>query len=444
MSTEIAERYPAHHGALVRRYETALDAHGLDGVVVFAGRPRFVFQDDQTYPFQVGPWYRQWVPEPDHAGSFIVFAPGRRPRLVCYQPRDYWHVVPSPPAGFWTDAFEIETADTPDAALALLPGSLSRWALLGDADEALAAAGFGSVNPPDLVRRLQFDRLYKTDYELACLREANRRAARGHLAARDAFLAGHSEFRIHLAYLEAVGQGDDRLPYASIVALNEHAATLHYDASDARVPDAFRSFLLDAGADCRGYAADITRTWAAPSQPGFHELIDLLDEAQQSLVEGIHPGMSYVDLHRQMHRQIAGILAATGLVDMPPDAMTEAGVTRVFFPHGLGHHLGLQVHDVAGKIAGPAGPEIDQPPEDPFLRNLRPVEPGNVFTVEPGIYFIPQLLEPLRARPEATAVNWGAVEALIPCGGVRIEDDVAVNGTGTENLTRAAFAELGG
>jgi Xaa-Pro dipeptidase len=122
--------------------------------------------------------------------------------------------------------------------------------------------------------------------------------------------------------------------------------------------------------------------------------------------------------------------------------MAEAGITSAFFPHGLGHHLGLQVHDVAGKVAGPEGPELEQPAAHPFLRNLRPVEAGNVFTVEPGIYFIPQLLDPLRGEPAGRAVNWPAVDALLPCGGVRIEDDVAVTATGTENLTRAAFAEL--
>jgi Xaa-Pro dipeptidase len=97
---------------------------------------------------------------------------------------------------------------------------------------------------------------------------------------------------------------------------------------------------------------------------------------------------------------------------------------------------------VAGKIGGPEGPELAQPAAHPFLRNLRPVEAGNVFTIEPGIYFIPQLLEPLRGESAGRAVNWSAVEALLPCGGVRIEDDVAVTAGGTENLTRAAFAEL--
>jgi Xaa-Pro dipeptidase len=443
MSIAPAELYPEHHAVLLRRYETAMERHGLEGIAVFAGSPRPLFQDDQNYPFSAGPWYRQWVPARDHVWSLIELRPGRRPRLVSHQPQDYWHVPPAPPAGFWTEAFDIATAGSPARVRAQLPDALDRWALLGDAPDELLALGFGAVNPPGLVARLQFDRLFKTDYEVACMREANRRAARGHLAARDAFLAGASEFEIHLEYLRAVGQTADELPYPSIVALNEHGATLHYDVADVAPPSSARSFLIDAGADCNGYAADITRTWAAPAERGFAELIRLLDEAQQALVGRIVPGLSYVDLHLQMHETIGGILAAAGLVDMAPADMVEAGVTAAFFPHGLGHHLGLQVHDVAGKTAGPEGPALEQPRAHPFLRNLRPVEAGNVFTIEPGIYFIPQLLDELRGGPAGAAVDWKAVAALAPCGGVRIEDDVAVGPAGIENLTRAAFAELG-
>jgi Xaa-Pro dipeptidase len=115
-------------------------------------------------------------------------------------------------------------------------------------------------------------------------------------------------------------------------------------------------------------------------------------------------------------------------------------VTAAFFPHGLGHHLGLQVHDVGGKLSDHLGTPLKQPEAYPFLRNLRPVEAGNVFTVEPGLYFIPQLLEALRARPCGSQVNWKAVDALRKYGGVRIEDNVHVSGDAVENLTRAALA----
>jgi Xaa-Pro dipeptidase len=167
----------------------------------------------------------------------------------------------------------------------------------------------------------------------------------------------------------------------------------------------------------------------------------MLDAAQRRLTARIRPGMTFVELHRQMHFLIGEVLADSGLVAMSPEAMVEEGVTAAFFPHGLGHHLGLQVHDVGGKLADRLGTPLKQPEAYPFLRNLRPVEAGNVFTVEPGLYFIPQLLEALRGRPCGRQVNWKAVDALREYGGVRIEDNVHVSGDGVENLTRAALAE---
>jgi Xaa-Pro dipeptidase len=107
-------------------------------------------------------------------------------------------------------------------------------------------------------------------------------------------------------------------------------------------------------------------------------------------------------------------------------------VTRTFFPHGLGHSLGLQCHDVGCA-------EIKPKAENPFLRMTTTIAPGQVFTVEPGVYFIDTLLAPLRAGPHAGRIDWSLVDALAPLGGVRIEDDVHVAPAGAplDNLTRA-------
>jgi Xaa-Pro dipeptidase len=129
-------------------------------------------------------------------------------------------------------------------------------------------------------------------------------------------------------------------------------------------------------------------------------------------------------------------------VRMDAGRMVETGVSATFFPHGIGHLLGLQVHDVAGFAAGPDGGSIDRPAGHPFLRLTRVLEADFVVTIEPGLYFIPMLLDGLRARPEAAGVDWTLVEHLSRFGGVRIEDNVrAVAGAGPENLSRDAFAE---
>jgi Xaa-Pro dipeptidase len=117
------------------------------------------------------------------------------------------------------------------------------------------------------------------------------------------------------------------------------------------------------------------------------------------------------------------------------------GYTHPFFPHGIGHHLGIQVHDVAGRQKDPSGTPAPPPPEHPYLRNTRTIEPGHVFTIEPGIYFIPMLLRPFRSGPDASAFDWDAIDALTPLGGVRVEDNVVVTAAGPRNLTREHLAD---
>jgi Xaa-Pro dipeptidase len=115
-------------------------------------------------------------------------------------------------------------------------------------------------------------------------------------------------------------------------------------------------------------------------------------------------------------------------------------VSSVFFPHGLGHLIGLQVHDVAGFQRDDSGGTIDKPSGHPYLRLTRTIEPRMVMTIEPGIYFIDMLLAELKSKPQASDVNWDKVDRFRQYGGIRIEDDVACTDGAAENLTRDAFA----
>ncbi|MGB5249110.1 MAG: Xaa-Pro dipeptidase [Gammaproteobacteria bacterium] len=434
--------FAEHLQRLHRDYAAALEASGHDGVIIASGVPSYRFEDDQTFPLRVNPRYRQWIPAGEHTYSLLIIRPGQRPQLVCHQPRDYWHVVPQAPSGFWTRHFDIGIADSPEAVLDLMPADRRHMALLGDSGAAEWTGISGvQLNPPALINWLDFHRVYKTEYEVACIEFASAIGARAHLAARDAFGAGASEFGIHLAYQQAAGQNEHVLPYNNIIALNEHGATLHYDVFDHSPPPVSHSLLIDAGAVFNGYAADITRTWPA-TEGLFADLVAALDQSQRDLVASIQPGHPYQDLHLQAHDDIAEILQQLGLVKMTPEAMVESGVTRAFFPHGLGHHLGLQVHDRGGKLADASGVQLTQPQADPFLRNLRPAEPGNVFTIEPGIYVIDQLLEPLRGSAAGRSIDWELVQSIAPFGGIRIEDNVLVSTSGVRNLTRDAFDAL--
>ena len=265
------------------------------------------------------------------------------------------------------------------------------------------------------------------------------RGARGHKAAERAFRAGATEYEIHLEYLRGSDQAEEELPYNNIIALNENAAVLHYFGHDRRELEPF-SFLIDAGASVNGYASDITRTYSRNGDE-FGALIAAMDKMQQELCAAVKPGANYPDIHMLAHRKIAAILAQFGFVKLDADAIVEKGISSTFFPHGVGHYLGLQVHDVAGFMADPSGKTIAKPAGHPYLRLTRKVEPRMVFTIEPGLYFIESLLAELRKGTNAQHVDWPKVDAFRKFGGVRIEDNVVVTEDGHENLTRKAFAE---
>ena len=271
------------------------------------------------------------------------------------------------------------------------------------------------------------------------LRQASNIGVRAHRAAERAFRAGSSEFGIHLAYCQAAGQDANDLPYGNIIALNEHAAILHNFDRDRLPPKPSRSFLIDAGASFHGYAADITRTYSAADDE-FAALIRAVDAAQLQLCSQVRAGTDYAQIHLNAHLLLAGVLHQFGIITVAPEAAVESGVTCAFFPHGIGHGIGLQVHDVAGFAAADTGGTIAKPAGHPYLRLTRTLEAGMVVTIEPGLYFIDMLLDELKAKGLGDAVNWERVAAFKPYGGIRIEDDVVCTDGEPLNLTREAFA----
>jgi Xaa-Pro dipeptidase len=442
MHDRLASLYPQHLATLRDRADKALTlGGGFDHLVIAAGTPLRKFLDDQDYPFVANPLFRHWLPLTDTPGSWIVYTPGQKPKLIFLQPKDYWHVVPAAPSGYWVEHFDIEIVREATDAVALLPDAKTRRAILGP--ECPSVPGAEANNPQAVLDYLHWHRSYKTPYELELMREASRIGARAHHAAEQAFRAGESEFGIHLAYLAATRQNDAELPYSSIVGLNEHGAVLHYTHFDRQPPAQSRSFLIDAGASAAGYASDITRTYAAKGHAEFQALIDSVDVAQRGFAAKVRAGQSYPELHIHAHHVLAEVLREHGIVRMSADSAVTSGVTSAFFPHGLGHPIGLQVHDVAGFQASETGGTIARPQGHPYLRMTRVLEAGMVVTIEPGLYFIDMLLEELRAKPVASDIDWARVERFRPYGGIRIEDDVVCTDADPENLTRDAFALIG-
>lgn len=436
--TGVDRLFPDHLATVRARTDRALAAAGHDALVVAAGLAHYQFLDDAAYPFKVNPHFKSWAPVLDAPGSFVVHVPGRRPTLLFHQPEDYWHKPPSLPDGAWLAEFEVEVLRTPEAARDRVP---ARAAYVGEPFPGIEDWGFAALNPAPLLDVLHYARATKTPYELACMRAASRLGARAHRAAEAAFAAGASEYGIHLAYLAAIAQLDAELPYPNIIALNEGGAVLHYTELKREPPPERHSCLIDAGAQFRGYACDITRTHAA--RPGtFADLVAETDRMQRGLATLVVAGADYVAIHLEAHRRIGALLGEAGLVRASPEAAVESGLTGTFFPHGIGHLLGLQVHDVGGHMASERGGTLERPPGHPYLRLTRRLEPGTVVTIEPGIYFVDLLLDAARRDGRGRDIDWAAVERLKPYGGIRIEDDVVALPGGQENLTRDAFAAI--
>lgn len=432
-----ASLYADHVATLRARYESAAARFGFEVAVIGSGVLQYRYLDDQAHRYVASPHFLQWAPLQIHPGSAVIFEPGRRPILAVLRPEDYWHQPPPVPPELIAGQFELRIVHEPGEIPALLPADKHRRVILGPAEQWAGALPEAERNPEPLVSYLHFHRACKTGWEVACVRQAAAIAAPGHCAAERAFHAGASEFDILAAFLAACRQTEAELPYEAIVALDEHGATLHYQHRD-RAPDSGRasgSLLIDAGCSHNGYACDITRSYARHDGE-FARMIADMDQLQRRLCAGVRPGVAFPDLHRRCHLETAALLRDWGLVRMEPDEMVAAGVSFAFFPHGLGHLLGLQVHDVGGHMADDRGTPLEPPADFPKLRFLRTLEPGQIVTIEPGVYFIDSLLERLRSGAHARQVDWTAIGRLRGFGGIRIEDDVLVTADGSENLTR--------
>jgi Xaa-Pro dipeptidase len=438
----LATLHGRHVAELRTRYDETLAAEKLDAVVIHSGslRKRSDF-DDQYWPLRPVPHFQHWAPLAQ-VDCAILVRPGRKPMLMWLKAFDFWEAAHAPETEHFLQAFDVVEIHAVEAVKKHLSSTGgSRVAFVGEDVSRAALWGIDLVNPEGLVKALDAMRTKKTAYEVVCLEEANRRAALGHAAVLDAFRAGAaSELDLHLLYLKATAQDDPETPYKNIVALNEHAATLHhvtYTKHPSSAPA--QSFLVDAGATYQGYCSDVTRTWVkgtGATASAFGALVAGVEAMQQRLCAAVAVGMPYEKLHDESHRQVAGILRDVGIATLSAEELVARGVTRAFYPHGLGHSLGLQCHDVGCALTKPRA-------DNPFLRNTSVIDVGQVFTIEPGIYFIEPLLGPVRAK-ETSGIDWKLVKEIGALGGVRIEDDVVVTGGEkmTKNLTRETFGAV--
>jgi len=322
-------------------------------------------------------------------------------------------------------------------------------ALLGNHDLARQPRAYGIANwasleleiDEELASRLSEQtaeaRRAKDPSELSLMRCAADASRAGHLWALRNARPGMTERQLQIEVeAEFFRAGAPRTAYDSIVGTGSNGAVLHFMPTQrAMAPGDL--VLMDAGAEYGGYASDVTRTF--PAGPRFEgaqrDLYQVLLDVQQSAISEARPGVEFKDLHLAAAARVAEGLVSLGLLKGSPEALVERDAHALFFPHGLGHMLGLSTHDAGGCLAG-------RTPSDRFglkwLRADLPLQPGYVVTIEPGIYFIKALLDdPARRREFADAVNWHRVDTLREFGGIRIEDDVLITETGCEVLTAA-------
>ena len=438
MKSALADLYQVHVAERQRTTERALAETGFDRLLLHSGVPHTYFADDNDAPFHPTPHFAHWAPV-EGPGHVLEVRPGKKPRLVRYQPRDFWYEPPHPAPDFVAAVIDVVETETPDAMWAAVGTNGGHTAFVGEAADEATARGIpaSAVNPKALVARLDWERSYKSEYEVETLAEATVPAARGFRAAEEAFREGATEMEVHHAFLAAAGVMEAQLPYPTIIGFDERSATLHYHGKRGTWAAPGKVMLVDAGVAVRGYGSDITRTFTGEGcDPLFVDLVAGMEALQKDLAAAPRPGMRYLDLHVRAHVLIGDLLHRAGVLKVPGDVATAKGLTRPFFPHGLGHFLGIQVHDVSGRFADREGTLAPPPPEYPSLRTTRTIEARMLFTIEPGLYFIPMLLEEFRAGADRDLFDWALVDRLTPCGGIRVEDDVFVEAGGVRNLTR--------
>ncbi len=407
-----------------------------EGVAVIAAAPQATRSNDVEYPYRQDNdlLYLTGFPEPH---CLCVLSPQHeRERFVLFvQPRDRDRET-------WTgrrygidgarEEFGADAAYAIDRVREILPGHLANAdtvyfapgrdqgmnalvrELVDGSRAGRARTGRGVVSVVDPGAILHEMRLYKSAAEVDVMRRAAAASARAHLAAMAEVRDGSREYELEaLVEYHFRAAGGSGPAYPSIVASGANATILHYTRNDRRMRDG-DLVLIDAGAEFDGYSSDVTRTFpvgAAYSAPQ-RRIYEIVLRAQKAAIAAVRPGVSMEDLHDRATEALVEGMIEVGLLDGAAADLVEKGEHTRFYMHRTGHWLGMDVHDV-GRY------RVDGEP--------RPLEPGMVFTVEPGLYVAEDL--------EDVDEDYRGI-------GVRIEDDVLVTEAGHEVLSAAVPKEV--
>lgn len=304
-----------------------------------------------------------------------------------------------------------------------------------------------------LKRAIEEERAAKDIYEISLIAKANEVSALAHQAVLDQVKTASNERELEATFISTcIAHGCKDQAYPSIVAGGTNAATLHYIKNDEPLRDRL-NVLLDAGGEYRCYCSDVTRTF--PVSGTFSQesqiIYDIVDEMQSSCFKMLKAGVMWDDVHMSAHKVAIKGLKAVGLLKGDDQEIFDKRVSVAFFPHGLGHYLGMDTHDTGGK-ANYADPDM----MFRYLRVRGKLPNDSVITVEPGvcalpfhpplttslsslqIYFCKFIIDPYLRNPELSMyIDEAVLQKFWDVGGVRIEDNIWITETGYENLTTA-------
>ncbi len=278
-------------------------------------------------------------------------------------------------------------------------------------------------------------RSYKSADEVAEMEAAVAVSQRMYAAAMRAARPGRFEYEVVAAIAEAAWGAGATYSFPPICSV--HGETLHNPHYGNRL-QAGDVLVLDSGAELgRRYASDITRTIPVGGRFSAQQrlIYDIVLRAQRQAIEAVRPGVAYRDIHLGVARSFVVDLTAAGLMKGNPDEAVASGAHALFFPHGLGHMIGLDVHDMEnlGEDLVGYGPGFTRSTQFGlgYLRLARTLEPGFALTVEPGLYFIPALIDQWQADgTNAAFLNFTEIQKFRNARGYRIEDDVLVTESG--------------
>ncbi len=424
-----------------------------DGLILLPGNEYAARNySDNPYPWRQDSHFRYYAGV-DHPGLWALLLPGGKEMLfgTPEHPDDVVWFGPHPTLDDHAAAAGFEHAE-PVARLAdvlaesrkqgvpvhYLPPyrAHNRARLAAVLDVPATAVDEGAS--ADLVRAVVAQREVKTAAEIAEMEYALGCSALMYRSAFNVTRPGLTEARV-AGMIQGVALMEDlQTSFPPIVTV--HGEVLHNHGYGNTLEDG-RLLLIDSGVESPGgYCSDITRTIPVGGvfSPKQREIYDVVLDAQRASIEAVAPGVPNLDVHLAAARATVEGLKAVGLMKGDVDEAVAAGAHALFFPHGIGHMIGMDVHDMEdlGDAVGYAEGEsrADQFGLG-FLRLAKPLQPGFVITIEPGIYFIPALMDRWRAAgTNAAFIDFDKVEEYRDFGGIRLEDDVLVTADGSRVL----------